>query len=84
MIESITEIPGMAWVRKTSKALRELLPAEAVSIPPLGVNEVYCLSSHHEAVHEVLHMDNIFTIIQVAYRLGVLAGRQEGKKGDSI
>lgn len=81
MIESITQLPDMERIRKTSKALRELLPAEAAAIPPLGVDEVYCLSSHHEAVHEVLHMDNIFTIIQTAYKLGVLKGRQEAKEG---
>lgn len=81
MIESITQVAGMKRVRKWAALSRELLPKEAASITPLGVDAVYCLTSYHEAVHEEIHMNNLYTIIQTAYKLGVLAGRQEEKKG---
>ena len=81
MIESITQVQGMKRVRKWAAASHALLPKEAANIPPLGIDAVYCLTGYHEAIHEELHMDNLYSIIQIAYRLGVLAGRQQEKRG---
>ena len=81
MIESITQTPGMKRVKKWAAASHALLPKEAANIPPLGVDAVYCLTGYYEAVHEEMHMNNLYSIIQTAYKLGVLAGRQQEKKG---